>query len=521
MMRWSTSPVEVDELPQQWRCSPPFSFFSDIIAQFFLASTNRAPIHRICALMRRQGANLLVAESVLSRADVIEEISALDARCNGGGGEAQAIAFSFFKLSKGVKSLDQATEPNLLAHAVLINYRVKGYTNFTHSYIYEAILPPPGKIPVRPLDFPRTLVQPMRSFCCTVLNRTFGITGVLYCQQNDTLHVCAHSCLRMAIGSTQHSTGKISSNQINRLLGIRDRVPSLDSGQIAEVIDACGLKAAVRTKLQPDEYLSELAALIDSGYMALLGFTTKQEKGHPNMGHVVMAFGHSRNASQWHAQAIQTYSGPKSSPYLPSSSWIDNFFIHDDNLGPYLSLSARSFMRNPVMKLNCVIGLLPEPAISSNHAEIVASGVLQHLLPLLREDSSNFWLRYLVDQRDAPILRSVLMTKAEYIEHLKCSKGHDRSRMDAYALSKLGSLDGSFWMVEFSLPPLYTGNGSKLGEVLVSARQGATSRGAKVLAVRLPGSVLSLVSDDTLELDSCDLASHSAIYEKAKVIGLR
>ena len=520
MARWSAAPVEAAELPDQWLCSAPFSFFSDVIEQFFAATTNRAPIHRICTLMRQQGANLLVAESVLSRPDVIEEITALDARYNGGG-DAQAIALSFFKVAQGVKKLDDASAPRLLAHAILINYRAKGYSNFTHSYVYEAILPPPGRTLGRPLDFPRTLVLPLQEFNCTVLDRTFGVQGVLYCQQNDTLHVCAHSCLRMAIGSSQHSTGKISSNRINRLLGIREQVGSLDSGQIAEIIDACGLKAAVRTKLQPDEYLSELAALIDSGYMALLGFTTKQEKGRPIMGHVVTAFGHSRNANQWHAQAMQTYSGPRSSPYLPSSSWIDNFIIHDDNLGPYLSLSARSFMRNPVMRLNCVIGLLPESAISSNHAELIAAGVLSHLLPLVREDSTNYWIRYLTEQRDVPILRSVLMTKAEYMEHLKCAKAHDRTRMDAFALSKLDSLDGSFWMVEFSLPPLYTGNGSKLGEVLVSAREGVAGGGGKVLAVRLPGSVLSLVGDDILELDSCKLASHSAIYEKAMVGGLR
>lgn len=300
----------------------------------------------------------------------------MDRRCNGGG-EAQAIAFSFLKEPGGNKRSSVSPDSTLLAHVILINYRAKEYSTFTHSYVFEAILPPP-KRPYgnRSFDFPQTLVLPTQSFECKVFGHTFAVRGVLYCQQNDTLHVCAHSCLRMAIGSSQHSASRISSDRINRMLGITDKVDFLGSGQIARVINASGMIAAVRTDLRPDQYLAELASLIDSGYLALLGFTTKG-----NMGHVVTVFGHSRRADQWHPQAMHAYSGPKSAKYLPSSSWVDHFFIHDDNLGPYLALSARSFVRNPTMQLSCVIGLLPSAAIGSNQAETIAASALRKLPP--------------------------------------------------------------------------------------------------------------------------------------------
>jgi hypothetical protein len=66
-------------------------------------------------------------------------------------------------------------------------------------------------------------------------------------------------------------------------------------------------------------------------------------------------------------------------------------------------------------------------------------------------------------------------------------------------------------MVEFSLPTLYTGNRSKLGEVLISAND-MSREIESVLAIRLPGSMLSVVGRDVYVSPS-SLTSHSAIYE--------
>ena len=72
-------------------------------------------------------------------------------------------------------------------------------------------------------------------------------------------------------------------------------------------------------------------------------------------------------------------------------------------------------------------------------------------------------------------------------------------------------MDETFWMVEFSLPPLYTGNQSKLGEVLISASV-LSGDADSVLEIRLPGSMLS-VMDGYLYLSPSSHTSHSAINE--------
>ncbi len=470
--------------------------------------SNRYPFHRICTLARRQQANHLVVESALSRPDVAHEISTLDHAC-GGGGSAEAVAFAFLKLPRGTKRLTKTCDATLLCQAILINYKPPGQDNFTHSYVFEAILSPPKTVSVaRGYGFPSTIVRPEGDFVCKVLSRAFLIRAVVYCQQNETVHVCAHSCLRMALRSPRQDPLQVSARTINEILKVQGPLGSLDTGQIADVINASGMTAALLTNMKPDAYLSELAALIDSGHMALLGFTTRGEAGH-----VVTVFGHSRNPDQWHPQAVRAYSGPKSAKYLPSSSWIDHFLIHDDNLGPYLSLGARSFLRSANMQINCVIGVLPQPAISSVHAETIAATILRHLLRqrVVRDVSDNYWLNYLAERKDVVILRSVLMDRSRYLEHLKGARAHDQSRLDRDTLAKLDPVEDRFWMVEFSLPPLYTGNLSKLGEVIVSIQDGLNDV-ERIRAIRLPGSLLTRVDPQTLSLNPSSLGSHSAVF---------
>jgi hypothetical protein len=134
--------------------------------------------------------------------------------------------------------------------------------------------------------------------------------------------------------------------------------------------------------------------------------------------------------------------------------------------------------------------------------------------PVIREISDNYWIDYLADKKDVLILRSVLMDKARYIEHLKDARAHDQSRLDRDSLARLDLIEDRFWMVEFSLPPLYTGNQSKLGEVIVSIQDGLDNV-ERVRAIRLPGSVLTRIDPETLTLKPCSLESHSAVFHVA------
>jgi len=501
---WTRVPTEPVNAP----CAPPFSFYFNVVKEYCRAASNTQPLHRICTLARKQRATRLVVECALGRPDVEEEIDELDRRY-GGGRQARASALSFFKNCASADEITKISEANLLAHAVLINYKARGRPEFTHSYVFEAILAPiKNSLGSGYSGFLlNNFVAAEGQYERTVLGRRFSLKGVFYCQQNNTTHVCGHACLRMAINSAGQFTKPISNVGINKLLGIKHKVKGLTSGQMEDVIAHAGLNPMVHTGLESNQFLPELAAIVESGYLALLGFKTRR------VDHVVTVFGHTRNSDEWHPQAIPAYFGPSSAKYLPSGSWIDHFLVHDDNFGPHLSLGARTFDVDKKLKPSCLIGLLPaEPAVNSNYAEGLASSTLKNVLRQFEGIQTNQWLDYMADGAQEFVLRAVLMKSSQYFVHLKGTTGHDGKTIHEWTIDKLSWLPELFWMVEHSLPPLYTGNRSKLGEVIIAAANGRGYGAGQLLAVRLPGLVLTN-KGRTFEGIPSGLQSHSPIYE--------
>ena len=101
-----------------------------------------APFHRICTLARKMGAKSVALESALNIDDVREEIDELDGVL-GPKGSAQAVAVTFFY--KDI-SLDNAdfTDTDVIGQCILINYQPPEEKEFTHSYVFEAIIKPPS-----------------------------------------------------------------------------------------------------------------------------------------------------------------------------------------------------------------------------------------------------------------------------------------------------------------------------------------------------------------------------------------
>ena len=126
-------------------CRKPFSFFFDLVAKHWKAPcppSNNLTLHRICTLARKQGCNFVTIESALARADVRDEIDALDKYC-GGDGDAEAIEFSFFAGETSPAEIGTVAPNALVANVILINYHPKGANAFQDTYIYEAIMIPP------------------------------------------------------------------------------------------------------------------------------------------------------------------------------------------------------------------------------------------------------------------------------------------------------------------------------------------------------------------------------------------
>ena len=344
-------------------CEPPFSFFFDLVGTHWKStSSNPITLHRICTLARKQGASSVVIESALSRADIREEIDLLDEYL-GGGGAAEAVAMAFFSGQNDPVQIADMPVDALLAHVVLINYRAPGSAEFTDSYIYEAVAVPPALRTSNgePLRLLNNFICADGEFRRTVRGREFVLHGIYYAQQNGKTHVCAHACLRMALNSIGLCDPPISSRVINERLGLKPPFAGLSLGQMADVINGIeGVKASVVAceNLALPNFLTILAAIVESGHVALLAFKTgigENRDAGESVDHVVTVFGHTRNSDEWHPEAIPAYSGPQSTPYYPSSFWIDHFLIHDDNFGPYFAFSSRALEFDAKVKARWIV----------------------------------------------------------------------------------------------------------------------------------------------------------------------
>jgi hypothetical protein len=426
-------------------------------------------LHRLCTLARKQGAAFVTVECALHRADVTEEIDAVDLY-HGGGGTAEAVSMAFFAGSELPEAIDAVDESALLGVVVLINYQRHGFADWTPSYIHEAIFVAPFKtetVSQKRLPLLNNYIAREAEFTRQIHGRDFTIRGIYYCQQNGQTHVCAHACLRMALNSLGSTNGLVTSRAINSELNVSAPQQGLTLGQLKQMITSVtGTEPMIAdcTALSKQNYFSVLASLVESGCMVLLVFTTGN-----GTEHVVTVFGHTRNSDEWHPQAIPGYSGPQTDPFYTSSSWIDHFIIHDDNFGPHYTLSSRALEVDPTISAHWIIAIHPHLAQTSPHyAESLGAMILRSTLPSLLARGTGRWLDYVTTTPSAYVMRAILLSRNTYQAHLLSAVAHDGSSLTPNEIALTDCLPDWFWMVEFSLPALFTGNRSKLGEIFVS-----------------------------------------------------
>ena len=209
--------------------------------------------------------------------------------------------------------------------------------------------------------------------------------------------------------------------------------------------------------LSKSDYLSILTSYVQSGCIVLLVFSTAHVTDH-----VVTVFGYTRNSDEWHPQAIPGYSGPQTAPYYTNSSWIDHFVIHDDNLGPYYTLSSRALEVDPTIQARQIIAIHPHRAtVRPHYAEGLAAIILRSSLPNLAGKGTGSWFQYITGNTWQYVMRSILIERASYQNHLRSSVAHDQTALKEDEIRLLDAIPEWLWMVEYSLPSLFTGNRSK------------------------------------------------------------
>lgn len=460
----------------------PFSNFKFCEKNFKDISTFK----RILSQARWNGVKTMVVEKIPLSEELERENQDLIIRTSGYFKEGEAFRISLFseKIEKeNPDNIKNLSDKDFLGYAIIKKNIFKNANNPKYKdqecILFESVTRPPL--------YHANYILVKNSFKVKIAGNIFTITGIPFFQQNDLTNVCAHSSLRTLISLTK-SDYILTPHKINDDLNIdhskykMGKGNGLDSSQIKEIIKKNRLRffdfkydtnsPKHLENIEKSPYQKILYDSIESGFAGLLGFELTTPKGKKEH-HIVPVTGHTFNKDAWVPGAEESYFKIGGTGYIPSESWSDNFIIHDDNFGSYYSLPYRYL---ELKNIRLCLGILPDKKKSDPIAiEPIALIFLEKILANLRWHEDDLfnqfpWLYRLLKycSNGRVILRTILMKKSSYIKHLRQMESWEgekinKKRMDIY--SKI--LPNSFWMVEVSIPELFSANRRKLGELLI------------------------------------------------------
>ena len=501
-------------------CRRPFSFYD--FAQWCTKDTDATwPVHRFCNIMRKRqqarGANggdspLSVAvEPLATGTPGSQEDDRLIEAATGKPVKSRHLRVSFFMAEVDFPtSVRPGLQEHYMGYFILKQVNRPGEQPWGH--ILEAVIDVP--------DLLNNYVHAQGEFSQDVCGCGFKVKGSYFAQQNGHTTVCAHDSLLCALMNLRSGPSEIEiRRQLHAALTVLPGDPGPRLNQMVAALGALNVDCRVQDleqAVEPEDYRGLVYATVESGYPAVLVFTTAHAR------HAVTVVGHTLNTDTWFPEVEFGYGSRGSAPkYHPSYDWAPHWLINDGNLGVYFCLEARA-MRSVVsapsplvlphdpLRAVAVIGLCEQSeGIVVKNAELKVAYLLealtQHFASLAGRAAGApeaKWLLHLLrtcqksDPSAGPILRTFQTGRQQYLDHLFAQPDWNNNSFSPEDRKRLWPgfsqiLSEKFWVTEFTLVDLYTANRRKLGEVVY---RGGWSNSpdlvsGDLLLVRLPGLV--------------------------------
>lgn len=470
-----------------------FSLYWNVVAKVWAGGADEvkaAPLNRICTLARKMGVREVLIEDVLARADVAEEIDRLEAALDTEG-SVTAVAITFLGPRKrGTSDLSAS----IIGQVVVMTFPSP---SGQRSYVFEAIL----RAPSRPGDVPllNNYVLDRVSFAVEVSGESFQISGTYFCQPNGVTTTEIDAAIRSTVMSIHGRDQEIRST---------GRLPSTStttSEKLVEGLRSADCAATVYSSEQTSQAVLDqemwtvISSYIESDNPVLLVLS---QRDMPDR--ILPVIGYTLNSDEWHPGGSTVMRQP-GTQWFSSSQWVDHLIVQDPQLGPYFCLSrawlaaSAASEDDDALKLSFMIATARGGgvAVSPVVAEEVAGTHLKGWLRFLADEGTGRgrWWKYLVKSEDFIVLRTTVISRNDYRHHLEQLDGMARRKSLAAAHERntaiddfIESLPEDVWMCEISLPQLYLGNRTKLGEVLVAT--GVRDPDHSFLGSRLPSQLL-------------------------------
>ncbi|HUT54595.1 MAG TPA: hypothetical protein VM658_14490 [bacterium] len=305
---------------------------------------------------------------------------------------------------------------------------------------------------------------------------------------------------------------------MNEVIGIdldTGPIRGLTETEVGKVLEYSGLNWSLRGQKPGVPLKKIIYGHIESGYPALVVF-----KSGPDERHAIPVIGHTFNEDTWVPRAESSYFVVgKSTKYIPSESWVDMFIIHDDNWGSNYCVPNDYFEDQGAS----VILTLPKQVLTDPiRAEVIGSNYLMKILPSVPAGAGP-WAKRLdyYARNDLLVIRPLLISGSAYTRHLRQVADWDGLKIGDEKL--IGTIENEIgqeqvWMVELSVPELFSANKRKLGEVILRAEVKPTNilDFSNYYITRLPGYFVLYKSGgpDTprFQFDSSGSDSHVELY---------
>jgi hypothetical protein len=472
-----------------------FSLYWNIVARFWAGGPDElkaAPLNRICTLARKMGLREVIAEDALRRADVAEEIDRLRSALNTKG-EVTAVSITFMATRRG-RATDVAA--SIIGQVVIVTFPSE---TGPLSYVFEAVLRVPSRSSDGAVPLLNNYVMDRVSFPVELGGERFQIPGTYFCQPNGVTTTEISAAIKSTVMSI-HGRGQDGWST--------RRLPSTSSATSERLVEALKWADCAATiysseqtsrSVLDQEIWTVISSYIESGNPVLLVLS---QRGMPDR--ILAVIGYTLNTDEWHPSGSNIMRQPDTH-WFSSSQWVDHLIVQDPQLGPYFCLSrawlAASIASNDddALKLSFMIATARGDgvAVSPVVAEEVAGRQLKAWLRYLADAGTGTgrWWDYLVKSEDFIVLRTTLISRNDYRHHLEMLDKMSRKKSLASSTHEqktviddfIDSLPEEVWMCEISLPQLYVGNRTKLGEVLIAT--GVRDPDGSFLGSRLPSQI--------------------------------
>jgi hypothetical protein len=500
------------------KLKPAECSFYELATKYFNDHRSRDPFHQFLCWMRVLGAQSFLEEVLDWKgcAELVYEHAAAVKRSNRSV-TLSAHRLSFFKVPANCDWTKETEVHNddLLGYAVIVKYE---FPDSARVHVLESVVAwhratMTGTDPVleaRENYFIHCLRPQKTQVGSLEKSRHFAVRGSFFSQQNGFTNVCAHAAMRCAINSLAQYTGpKITNEMINQSLNLTFDDPSRYTGYLPsdpaepeheEGVRVPLIKRAIREITQgqfdtlsftvnydilPD-FDRFVYPFVESGLPVILGINAWDFMDKTPLRHVLTIVGHTLNMDRWAPEAQAYYGQPIQQIFYPACEWTDHYVVNDDRQGMYATvhsdvlrptlIPAKNHSIHPVVAL----ALIPKKLAAGHLYERIAAEMLIELIRNRESEKTKptRWegeIRLLFNQNIRPILvaRVVLKTRVDYLTTLyKTHAGENFTETQRAALAQLPEL---LWVCELTLPPIYTTNIKKFGEVLFDACEAAVT----------------------------------------------